>query len=60
MDAVVGAELEIKYERYFEKERNRANRLKAQGSVSLHESLNYEAMLTISIEARQKLTRRIG
>ncbi len=57
VDAVVGAELEIKYERYFEKERNRANRLKAQGSVSLHESLDYEAMLTISIEARQKLTR---
>ena len=57
VDAVVGAELEIKYERYFEKERNRANRLKALGSVSLHASLNYEAMLTLSIEARQKLTR---
>ncbi|WP_309671158.1 tRNA uridine-5-carboxymethylaminomethyl(34) synthesis enzyme MnmG [Gemmatimonas sp.] len=57
VDAVVGAELEIKYERYFEKERNRANRLKAQGSVSLPESLDYEAMTTISIEARQKLTR---
>ena len=55
MDAVVGAELEIKYERYFDKERNRANRLKAQGTVSLDASLNYEAMLTLSIEARQKL-----
>ena len=57
VDAVVGAELEIKYERYFEKERNRASRLKAQGAVALHESLNYDAMQTISIEARQKLTR---
>ena len=37
--------------------RNRANRLKAQGSVSLHASLNYEAMFTLSIEARQKLAR---
>ena len=57
VDAVVGAELEIKYERYFEKERTRADRLKAQGSVSLHESLDYQAMRTISIEARQKFTR---
>ena len=57
VDAVVGAELEIKYERYFEKERNRADRLKAQGAVALHASLNYGAMHTLSIEARQKLTR---
>ena len=57
VDAVVGAELEIKYERYFDKERNRANRLKAQGSVPLDASLDYASMHTISIEARQKLTR---
>jgi tRNA uridine 5-carboxymethylaminomethyl modification enzyme len=57
VDAVVGAELEIKYERYFDKERNRANRLKAQGGVSLSSELDYAAMLTLSTEARQKLTR---
>lgn len=57
VDAVVGAELEIKYERYFEKERNRALRLSAQGSVTLRDDLDYDAMRTISIEARQKLTR---
>ena len=56
-DAVVGAELEIKYAGYFEKERYRAARLTAQGGVPLPEWLDYEAMLTISIEARQKLTR---
>ena len=57
VDAVVGAELEIKYERYFDKERNRANRLKAQGGVSLSSELDYAAMLTLSTEARQKLSR---
>jgi tRNA uridine 5-carboxymethylaminomethyl modification enzyme len=57
VDAVVGAELEIKYERYFDKERNRANRLKAQGGVSLSSELDYAAMLTLSTESRKKLTR---
>ncbi|MFN7455939.1 MAG: tRNA uridine-5-carboxymethylaminomethyl(34) synthesis enzyme MnmG [Gemmatimonas sp.] len=56
-DAVVGAELEIKYAGYFEKERARAARLEAQGAVRLPEHWNYEALLTISIEARQKLSR---
>lgn len=56
-DAVVGAELEIKYAGYFDKERSRAARLSAQGAMRLPSSLDYSAMLTISIEARQKLTR---
>ncbi len=56
-DAVVGAELEIKYAGYFDKERSRAARLTAQGALRLPASLDYTAMLTISIEARQKLTR---
>jgi tRNA uridine 5-carboxymethylaminomethyl modification enzyme len=56
-DAVVGAELEIKYAGYFEKERARAARLEAQGAVRLPEHWDYESFLTISIEARQKLSR---
>lgn len=56
-DAVVGAELEIKYAGYFDKERSRAARLTAQGALRLPSSIDYTAMLTISIEARQKLTR---
>jgi tRNA uridine 5-carboxymethylaminomethyl modification enzyme len=56
-DAVVGAELEIKYAGYFEKERARAQRLTAQGAVVLSDLLDYDAMLTISMEARQKLSR---
>jgi tRNA uridine 5-carboxymethylaminomethyl modification enzyme len=54
-DAVVGAELEIKYEGYFAKERSRANRLALMGSLALPADLAYESMLTLSIEARQKL-----
>jgi tRNA uridine 5-carboxymethylaminomethyl modification enzyme len=57
VDAVVGAELEIKYERYFEKERNRATRLQAQGSMVLPDALDYAALTTLSMEARQKLAR---
>lgn len=56
-DAVIGAELEIKYAGYFDKERARAERLAAQGGIALPATLDYEAMLTISIEARHKLTR---
>ncbi len=57
-DAVVGAELEIKYAGYFEKERSRANRLQTMGSVALAPTLDYLAMQTLSMEARQKLTAR--
>ena len=56
-DAVIGAELEIKYAGYFEKERSRAARLVAQGAIALPVSLDYTTLTTISIEARQKLTR---
>jgi tRNA uridine 5-carboxymethylaminomethyl modification enzyme len=56
-DAVVGAELEIKYAGYFDKERARAARLEAQGMVRLPSHLDYESLLTLSTEARQKLSR---
>jgi len=56
-DAVVGAELELKYAGYFDKERARAARLEAQGMVRLPAHLDYEALLTLSTEARQKLSR---
>ena len=56
-DAVVGAELEIKYAGYFERERMQAERLVAQGAIVLSSSLDYASMRTLSIEARQKLER---
>ena len=54
-EAVLGAELEIKYAGYFEKERSRANRLRAMGGVTLSATLDYARMQTLSMEARQKL-----
>jgi len=54
-DAVVGAELEIKYSGYFAKERTRATRLKTMGSVRLAPTLAYAGMRTLSMEARHKL-----
>ncbi len=54
-EAVLGAELEIKYAGYFAKERSRANRLRLLGHVSLPSTLDYAAMITLSMEARQKL-----
>lgn len=56
-DAVVGAELEIKYAGYFERERQQAERLAAQGAIVLSAALDYASMRTLSIEARQKLER---
>ena len=54
-EAVLAAELEIKYASYFAKERSRANRLKSLGDVRLPAELDYSAMGTLSTEARQKL-----
>ena len=54
-DAVLAAELEIKYASYFARERSRANRLRTLGSVRLPELLDYASLNTLSIEARQKL-----
>ena len=55
IDAVVGAELEIKYSGYFEKERARATRMRAMGALPLSKDLDFLAMRTLSTEARQKL-----
>ncbi len=55
LDAVVTAELEIKYAGYFARERQAADRLKRMGDFTLGELLPYEEMRSLSIEARQKL-----
>ena len=54
-DAVVTAELEIKYAGYFEREREQADRLKHMGAFTLDPALPYDAMRSLSYEARQKL-----
>ena len=54
-DAVIGADLEIKYSGYFDKERTRAARLRAMGALELSAELDFVAMRSLSTEARHKL-----
>lgn len=58
-EAVRTADLEVKYAGYFARERAAADRLRRMGDIILPEDAVYESMLTVSVEARQKLgTRR--
>jgi tRNA uridine 5-carboxymethylaminomethyl modification enzyme len=54
-DAAITADLEIKYEGYFVRERDQADRLRRMGDFALDADLAYDAMLSLSFEARQKL-----
>lgn len=56
-EAVVTADLEIKYSGYFVRERRAAERLRRMGGVLLPD-IPYLSLRTISIEARQKLAAR--
>ena len=55
-EAVVTAELEIKYAGYFERERAQADRMRRMGDFALDPDLPYEEMRSLSVEARQKLS----
>jgi tRNA uridine 5-carboxymethylaminomethyl modification enzyme len=54
-EALVTAELEIKYATYFERERAHADRMKRMGDFELPADLAYDALRSLSFEARQKL-----
>ena len=54
-DATITTDLEIKYEGYFARERDQADRLRRMGDFALDSDLAYDAMLSLSFEARQKL-----
>lgn len=54
-DALVTAELELKYAGYFARERAEADRLRQLADLELEAGLPYEEMLSMSFEARQKL-----
>jgi tRNA uridine 5-carboxymethylaminomethyl modification enzyme len=54
-DAAITADLEIKYEGYFSRERDQAERMRKMGDFVLAADLAYEDMLSLSFEARQKL-----
>jgi tRNA uridine 5-carboxymethylaminomethyl modification enzyme len=54
-EAVVTADLEIKYAGYFERERVQAGKLRRMGEFRLDAELPYGDMRSLSFEARQKL-----
>lgn len=55
-EALVTADLEIKYAGYFARERVQAARLKRMGDFILDPDLGYADMRSLSFEARQKLS----
>jgi tRNA uridine 5-carboxymethylaminomethyl modification enzyme len=54
-EALVTADLEIKYAGYFERERAQADRMRRMGDFALDSDLDYADMRSLSSEARQKL-----
>jgi tRNA uridine 5-carboxymethylaminomethyl modification enzyme len=54
-EALITAELEIKYSGYFERERESADKMRRMAQLRLDEDLPYADMLSLSLEARQKL-----
>jgi tRNA uridine 5-carboxymethylaminomethyl modification enzyme len=54
-EALVTADLEIKYAGYFERERAQADRMRRMGDFVLDSDLDYADMRSLSSEARQKL-----
>jgi tRNA uridine 5-carboxymethylaminomethyl modification enzyme len=55
-EALITADLEIKYAGYFERERAQAERMRRMGDFSLDPELEYGDMRSLSLEARQKLS----
>lgn len=56
--AVLSAELELKYAGYFERERGQAEKLRRMAHFMLPVDLPYDALRSLSVEARQKLAAR--
>jgi tRNA uridine 5-carboxymethylaminomethyl modification enzyme len=54
-DALVTAELEIKYAGYFEREREQAAKMKRMGQFALDDAVPYAEFQSLSFESRQKL-----
>jgi tRNA uridine 5-carboxymethylaminomethyl modification enzyme len=54
-EALITAELEIKYSGYFSREREQAEKMRRMGQFRLDADLPYGQMTSLSFEARQKL-----
>jgi tRNA uridine 5-carboxymethylaminomethyl modification enzyme len=57
-DVVTTVDLELKYAGYFERERVQADKLRRMAQLALPIDLPYETLLSLSTEARQKLSVR--
>ncbi len=57
-EAVITADLELKYSGYLARERSAAARLQRLGGFALPDEAPYASMLSVSVEARQKLAQR--
>ena len=55
-DAVITAELELKYAGYFARERDQAAKMRRMGQFSLGDGIPYAELHSLSFESRQKLT----
>ncbi len=55
-EVLTAVELELKYAGYFDRERNQAQQLRRLADFVLDNSLPYQQMTTLSIEARQKFS----
>lgn len=55
-ETIEQAEIKVKYESYFEKEMEIVNRMKKMEDREINPDFDYSALVSLSIEARQKLT----
>ena len=56
-EVIEQTEIHVKYAGYIEKEKNQADKLNRLENVSIPSSFNYQKVKSLSIEARQKLTK---
>jgi tRNA uridine 5-carboxymethylaminomethyl modification enzyme len=56
-DEVCWADLELKYRGYLERERTHALRIADMDNLRLSSGLDYQGMLTLSYEARERLNK---
>jgi tRNA uridine 5-carboxymethylaminomethyl modification enzyme len=56
-EVMESAEIKIKYEGYIQREKSVADKIKRLEKVKIPEDINYEELLSISTEGRQKLAR---
>ena len=55
-ETIEQAEIKVKYESYFEKEMEIVNRMKKMEDREINPEFDYSSLVSLSIEARQKLT----